>query len=58
MSILMKKIQQKNALNIKNLMLILYLCYRYFQSLQLFFMRKSLKSRMINIEYLNDIKID
>lgn len=58
MSILMKKIQQKNVLNIKNLMLILYLCYRYFQSLQLFFVRKSLKSRMINIEYLNDIKID
>lgn len=58
MSILMKKIKQKNALNIKNLMLILYLCYRYFQSLQLFFVRKSLKTRMINIEYLNDIKID
>lgn len=58
MSILMKKIKQKNALNIKNLMLILYLCYRYFQSLQLFFVCKSLKTRMINIEYLNDIKID
>lgn len=58
MNILMKKIKQKNALNIKNLMLILYLCYRYFQSLQLFFVRKSLKTRMINIEYLNDIKID
>lgn len=58
MNILMKKIKQKNALNIKNLMLILYLCYRYFQSLQLFFVRKSLKTRMINIEYLNDIKIN